>query len=159
LQRFGKDKKSIKVYKIRTMHPYSEYLQSYIYDRHRLNIEGKFNKDLRITTLGRFMRRYWIDELPMILNILKGEMKIVGVRPLSKQYFSLYNLELQEKRIKYKPGLLPPYYADMPKTLDEIQESEMRYLVDCETNGVFKTDLRYFVVIAKNILFKKARSG
>ncbi|MDD4968623.1 MAG: sugar transferase [Paludibacter sp.] len=159
LKRFGKDKKSIKVYKIRTMHPYSEYLQSYIYDRHRLNSEGKFNKDLRITTLGRFMRKYWLDELPMIFNILKGEMKIVGVRPLSMQYFSLYDIELQEKRIKYKPGLLPPYYADMPKTFDKIQESEMRYLVDCETNGVFKTDLKYFVVIAKNIIFKKVRSG
>jgi len=159
LQRFGKNKESIQVYKIRTMHPYSEYLQSYIYDRHSLNKEGKFNKDLRITTIGRFMRKYWIDEFPMILNILKGEMKIVGVRPLSMQYFNLYNKELQDKRIKYKPGLLPPFYADLPHTLDEIQESEMKYLLDCETKGVFKTDLRYFLVILKNILIKKARSS
>jgi len=159
LQRFGKNKEPIQVYKIRTMHPYSEYLQSYIYDRNSLNNDGKFNKDMRITTFGRFMRRYWIDEFPMIFNILKGEMKIVGVRPLSIQYFNLYNKELQEKRIKFKPGLLPPFYADMPQTLDEIQESEMRYLIDCETNGLFKTDVKYFLVILKNILIKKARSS
>jgi len=93
------------------------------------------------------------------MNLLKGEMKLVGVRPLSMQYFNLYNKELQEKRVRYKPGLLPPYYADMPKSLDEIQESEMNYLIACETRGEFKTDLRYLVIILRNILIKKARSG
>ena len=159
LQRFGKLKELIEVYKIRTMHPYSEYLQTYIYDRYNLNNDGKFNKDIRITTVGHFMRKYWIDELPMLINLLKGELKLVGVRPLSRQYFNLYNKDLQDKRIKYKPGLLPPFYADMPQTLDEIQESEMNYLVACDTKGVFRTDLRYFVVILKNILIKKARSS
>ena len=55
-------------------------------------------------------------------------MKLVGVRPLSQHYFSLYTKELQDKRILCKPGLVPPYYADMPKNLDEIIASEMRYL-------------------------------
>ena len=159
LRRFGKQKNSIEVYKIRTMHPYSEYLQSYIYDRHCLNDDGKFNRDMRITTIGRFMRKYWIDELPMILNLLKGEMKLVGVRPLSIQYFNLYNKDLQEKRVKFKPGLLPPFYADMPQTLEEIQKSEMNYLEACETKGVFKTDFKYFIMILKNILVKNARSA
>lgn len=159
LRRFGKHRESIHVYKIRTMHPYSEYLQSYVYDKNSLNEDGKFNKDIRITTIGRFMRKYWIDELPMILNLMKGEMKLVGVRPLSMQYFNLYCKELQEKRIKYKPGLLPPYYADMPRSLEEIQQSELKYLRECETKGVLKTDSKYFIQILKNILIKKARSG
>ena len=159
LRRFGEDKKLIQVYKIRTMHPYSEYLQNYVYELNSLNDEGKINKDIRITTMGRLMRKYWIDELPMILNILKGEMKIVGVRPLSMHYFSLYSKELQEKRIKFKPGLLPPFYADMPQSMDEIQASEMKYLVACEQQGEFKTDMKYFLIILKNIIIKKARSG
>jgi len=159
LRRFGENKNLIEVYKIRTMHPYSEYIQSYVYDKNSLNDDGKFNKDIRITTIGRFMRKYWIDELPMILNILKGEMKIVGVRPLSTHYFNLYTKELQDKRIKFKPGLLPPFYADMPQSLDEIQASEMKYLVACETKGELKTDIKYFIIILKNILIKKARSG
>ena len=159
LRRYGEQQKSIVVYKIRTMHPYSEYIQSYIYDRNNINEDGKFNKDIRITTMGRFMRKYWLDELPMILNILKGEMKIVGVRPLSMHYFNLYTNELQQKRIKFKPGLLPPFYADMPRSLDEIQQSEMNYLISCETKGEFKTDVKYLLIILKNIIFKKARSS
>jgi len=105
------------------------------------------------------MRKYWIDELPMLINLIRGEMKLVGVRPLSRHYFNLYSKELQEKRVNYKPGLLPPFYADMPQTLAEIQRSEMNYLLACETKGVFKTDLRYLILILKNILIKNARSS
>jgi lipopolysaccharide/colanic/teichoic acid biosynthesis glycosyltransferase len=159
LTRYGKDGEMIKVYKMRTMHPFSEYLQGYIYKRNSLNVDGKFNRDIRITTIGSFMRKYWIDELPMFINLFNGEMKLVGVRPLSKQYYSLYNSDLQKKRLKFKPGLLPPFYADLPHSLDEIQDSEMRYLVSCESKGAFKTDLIYFFQILKNILINNARSG
>jgi len=159
LHRFGKDGKPFEVYKMRTMHPYSEYLQSYIYERNSLKDGGKFNKDFRVTTAGALMRKYWMDELPMFINLMRGEMKIVGVRPLSAQYYSLYTKELQEKRNKFKPGLLPPFYADMPVTMEDIQASEMNYLEACETKGVFLTDVRYFFLILKNILFNKARSA
>lgn len=158
LNRVGKDGKMFRVYKFRTMHPYSEFLQSYIYERYSLQEGGKFNHDIRVTTLGRFMRKYWIDELPMLINLIKGDMKLVGVRPISKQYFSLYSPELQEKRTHHKPGLLPPFYADMPKTLDEIQASEMRYLTMCEQRGTFITDFIYFWRICYTIIFKRARS-
>ena len=159
LNRYGKDGLAFKVYKMRTMHPYSEYLQSYIYERNSLKEGGKFNRDYRVTTAGAIMRKYWLDELPMIINLLRGEMKIVGVRPLSAHYFSLYSKELQKKRIKFKPGLLPPFYADMPVTLEDIQASEMHYLNSCEKNGVLFTDIRYFFLILKNIFFNKARSA
>ena len=159
LRRFGKNGVAFEVFKMRTMHPYSEYLQGYIYDRNSLKDGGKFNKDIRITTTGSIMRKYWLDELPMILNLLKGEMKLVGVRPLSAHYFSLYRKELQKKRIHYKPGLLPPFYADMPKTIDDIQDSELKYFRACEKNGSFVTDVKYLFLILKNILIKKARSG
>ena len=158
LNRVGKDGKVFKVYKFRTMHPYSEFLQAYIYQKYNLQEGGKFTHDIRVNTVGRFMRKYWIDELPMLLNLLKGDMKLVGVRPLSKQYFSLYTPELQEKRSHHKPGLLPPFYADMPKTLEEIEESEMRYLTACEEKGTFRTDFVYFWKIVYTILFKRARS-
>lgn len=158
LNRVGKNGKMFKVYKFRTMHPYSEFLQSYIYERYSLQEGGKFNHDIRVTTLGRLMRRYWIDELPMLLNLLKGNMKLVGVRPISQHYFSLYSRELQDQRTRHKPGLLPPFYADMPKTLDEIQASEIRYLTMCESKGTFATDFIYFWKIIYTILFKRARS-
>jgi lipopolysaccharide/colanic/teichoic acid biosynthesis glycosyltransferase len=158
LRRVGKNGKLIKVYKFRTMHPYSAYLQAYIYNKNNLDKGGKFKQDFRITPLGHLLRKFWLDELPMLANILKGNMKLVGVRPLSKHYFSLYSAELQKQRVQHKPGLLPPFYADMPTTLDEIQLSEKHYLDACEKNGTFVTDLRYLIVISFNIFFKKARS-
>jgi len=158
LKRYGKGGKQIKVYKMRTMHAYSEYLQSYIYDLNKLEEGGKFKNDFRITTLGRIMRKFWIDELPMLINVLKGEMKIVGVRPLSEHYFNLYKEEVRERRIKYKPGLVPPFYYDMPKSLDEIMASEMRYL-DAYDKHPLLTDWKYFWKAFHNIVFKHARSN
>ena len=158
LKRVGKNGKLFKVYKFRTMHPYSEILQAYIYERYSLQEGGKFNHDIRVTTLGRMMRKYWLDELPMLLNWIKGDMKLVGVRPISQHYYSLYSKELQEQRTRHKPGLLPPFYADMPKTLDEIQDSEIRYLTMCEQRGTLLTDFVYFWKIVSTIVFKRARS-
>jgi len=158
LNRVGKNGKIIHVYKLRTMHPYAEYLQEYIYDRSALQEGGKFKDDFRITTLGKFFRKFWIDELPMLINFFRGDMKIVGVRPLSKHYFSLYSKELQEKRTKTKPGLIPPFYVDMPKTLEEIQASEMKYLTSYEKRPLL-TDWKYFWKAGWNIVFRKARSA
>lgn len=158
LNRVGKNGKIFPVYKFRTMHPYSEYLQPYIYQRYGLREGGKLNHDIRVSHTGRFMRKYWIDELPMLLNLLRGDMKLVGVRPISKHYFSLYSEELQQKRIHHKPGLLPPFYADMPKTLSEIEASELKYLNRCEEKGTFSTDFIYFWKIFYTIIFRHARS-
>lgn len=158
LRRIGKGGKEIKVYKMRTMHPYAEYLQEYIYTKHSLEEGGKFKDDFRVSTIGKMMRRLWIDELPMIINLIKGDLKIVGVRPLSKHYFSLYTKELQEKRTRYKPGLVPPFYADNPKTLEEIMASEMKYL-DAYSKHPLLTDLKYFFVALYNIIFKRFRSN
>lgn len=157
LKRVGKNGKIIDVYKLRTMHPYSEFIQEFVYDRYDLDEGGKFKDDFRITTLGKICRKFWIDELPMFINLLKGEMKLVGVRPLSRQYYSLYPEEIQQLRIKFKPGLLPPYYADLPKSFDEIVASEKKYLERYQKNH-FSTDFIYFILILKNIFFKKARS-
>ncbi len=157
MRRVGQNGKIIHVYKLRTMHPFSEYLQQYIYDKNALDSGGKFKDDFRITSWGKVFRKLWIDELPMIINVFKGDLKIVGVRPLSRQYLDLYTEELKDRRLKFKPGLVPPYYADMPKTIDEIMASEERYL-DAYERSPFITDVRYFFKAFYNILIKKARS-
>ena len=158
MNRIGKDGKLIKVFKFRTMYPYAEYLQEYIYEQNHLAEGGKFAHDFRITAWGWLLRKFWLDELPMIINLFKGDIKIVGVRPLSKHYFSLYTQELQEKRKYCKPGLLPPFYVDLPKTLEEIIDSELRYLNAYEKHP-FKTDVKYFARVCYTILLKKARSN
>jgi lipopolysaccharide/colanic/teichoic acid biosynthesis glycosyltransferase len=157
LKRIGKDGKIIHVYKIRTMHAFAEYVQEYVYQKHHLQNGGKFNNDFRVSSVGRFLRKYWIDELPMIINFFKGDLKLVGVRPLSKHYLSLYTPELKARRLRFKPGLIPPFYADLPRTIEEIMQSENRYL-DRYERSPFLTDLKYFFKALYNILFRKARS-
>ena len=157
LKRFGKDGKMFKVYKLRTMHAFAEYLQDYVFEKHALQEGGKFKDDFRISTSGKIFRKFWLDETPMFINMIAGELKLVGVRPLSRQYFELYNEELKRERLKTKPGLIPPFYADMPKTLEEIMDSEMRYL-EAYKQHPFLTDVRYFFKAFRNIMFKGARS-
>lgn len=157
LKRIGENGNMIGVFKMRTMHAYSEYLQKYVFEQNNLQDGGKFADDFRVTTLGKFMRSCWLDELPMFINLLKGDLKLVGVRPLSRHYFSLYSDELQKFRIKFKPGLIPPFYVDMPVTLEEIMESERRYLEAYERSP-FLTDWRYFWRSLYNIFIKRARS-
>ncbi len=158
LPRVGKNGKMIKVYKLRTMHPYSEYIQDYVYKLYDLQDGGKFKHDFRITSWGAVCRKIWLDELPMFINFFRGDMKLFGVRPLSKHYFELYKPELQQRRIKYKPGLIPPFYADMPSDLEAIQASELKYL-DSYDRYPIGTDIRYFFKSMWNIAFHKARSN
>jgi lipopolysaccharide/colanic/teichoic acid biosynthesis glycosyltransferase len=157
LKRVGKHGKIFNTYKLRTMHPYSEYIQEFVYKSNSFDDGCKFKDDFRISSLGKFCRKYWIDELPMLINLLKGDMKLIGVRPLSNHFFNLYPIDIQQKRIQFKPGLLPPFYADMPNTFEEVLASEKRYLELYEKHK-FKTDFKYFFLILTNIIFKKARS-
>lgn len=157
MKRTGYQGKIITVYKVRTMNAYSEYLQDYIYQQNSLDEGGKFKDDYRVNFIGNIMRKLWLDELPMVYNLIKGDVKIVGVRPLSKHYLSLYTDELVELRSKVKPGLIPPYYVDLPKSIEEIMESEKKYLLAYQKHPL-KTDISYFFSAIANILFKKARS-
>lgn len=158
MRRIGKNSKLITVYKFRTMHPYAEYLQEYVYKQNKLQDGGKFKDDFRVTSWGRFMRKFWIDELPMIVNLFKGQIKLVGVRPLSEHYLGLYSEELKQERANAKPGLVPPFYADLPVSLEDIMDSEKRYLERYKANA-FRTDCSYFFKAFGNIVFKSARTN
>lgn len=159
LNRVGKGGRIITVYKFRTMYSYSEYLQEYVYQHRRLDNTGKFYHDYRVNTIGALLRKTWLDELPMVVNMLKGEMKLVGVRPLSRQFFNLYTPEMQQLRIRTKPGLLPPLYYEkvQPETLEGIQESERRY-IESYLKHPLRTDWRYFWGIMGNIFIKHKHS-
>jgi len=157
LERLGRNGRPINIYKFRTMYPYSEYLQEYVYNKNKLQKGGKFKDDFRVSALGKFMRETWLDELPALCNWIKGEVKIFGVRPLSMQYQSLYSDEILELRKKVKPGLIPPFYADLPETLEKIMESEKRY-VQSYLKEPFKTQCVYLWKAFVNIVIKGARS-
>lgn len=157
MPRVGKNGKTINVYKIRTMHAYAEYLQDFILTKNGLDNDGKFRNDFRIASWGKFLRRYWIDELPMIINLLKGDIKLVGVRPISEKYLKLYPEDVKELRLKAKPGLIPPSYADSAGSLDDIVRLEKIYLLK-QRHHPFTTDIKYLAKIISNLFVKKIRS-
>ena len=159
MKRLGKNGKIINLYKLRTMHPYSEYLQSYLYRKNRLNKDGdKILNDPRVTGWGKFFRKFWIDELPQLYNFLKGDISLVGVRAISKAKYDLYDDDLKSSRIKFKPGLIPPFYVDLPQNFKDFQESERMYLKS-KSEKPISTDFKYFFKAIYNILFKGARSS
>lgn len=94
-ERPGYHRKIFKVYKFRTMRPGSEKM-----------VKGKevMRDDDRITFIGKFLRRSKIDEIPQILNVLKGEMSLVGPRPERVASLEDYTDEIP-KRMNMKPGL------------------------------------------------------
>ena len=159
LPRVCKNKEIKYFYKTRTMHPYAEYIQKYVFDsRGGMDIADKSNDDWRITTWGKFMRKYWLDELPMLINWFKGDVKLVGVRPLSRTMFDTYPKWLQDKRTLCKPGLIPPFYIDHPQTFDELFASEDKYLTEYLAHP-FRTDCKYFFLTMKSILTRKTHSA
>src|ERR1035437_3211540 len=111
MPRMGKDGKMIRVYKMRTMHPYAEYLQDYVLKVNGYAKSGKPANDFRLTPWGKVMRKYWLDELPQLANVVKGDLKLVGVRPISERYLQDIPEDLQKLRMKVKPGCIPPYVA------------------------------------------------
>ncbi|MBS3902895.1 MAG: sugar transferase, partial [Anaplasmataceae bacterium] len=93
-ERVGKDGKVFFIYKLRTM--YSDV------DLYAPSPSGE--GDSRITRVGSFLRRYSLDELPQLWNVLKGEMSIVGPRPEMPFLVQRYN-DWQRKRLLVKPGI------------------------------------------------------
>ncbi|HNX01382.1 MAG TPA: sugar transferase, partial [Candidatus Cloacimonadota bacterium] len=157
LKRTGKDGKIFYVYKLRTMHPYSEYLQEFIYKRNKLEDCGKIFNDFRITAWGKILRKFWIDEIPQVINLIKGDMSIVGVRPLSEHFLSLYPDDVKQLRMKFRPGILPPGVAeDIPKSFEGTLDAERQYLLK-KMKSPFMTDFVYFWRILYMILFNKTR--
>ena len=89
-------------------------------------------QDSRVTKVGRFIRKYKIDELPQLINIIKGDMSVVGPRPEVPKYVRLYNKE-QLQVLSVLPGLTDYAsieYLDEQKVLGEAEDPEKAYIED-----------------------------
>lgn len=97
--RIGKDEKEFSMYKFRSMTDARDENGVFLPD------------DQRITKLGNFIRKTSIDELPSLINILKGDMAVIGPRPLPTRYLKRYN-DTQRRRHEVRPGLSNPSTAN-----------------------------------------------
>lgn len=159
MPRVSKGGKIIKVYKFRTMHPYAEYLQDYILNLNGYSETGKPADDFRLTPWGQWMRRYWIDELPQVINLLKGDLKLVGIRPVSKRYLQDIPEDIRALRISQKPGCIPPYVAlNRGGDVLSVLEAERQYILE-SIQSPFTTDARYFFRAVFNIVIRNKRSA
>lgn len=110
--RIGRNGRRFQIWKFRTMHPeIAEYFQSRLESDPGLLHEWvdyqKIRHDPRLTRFGRFIRRYSLDELPQLWNVLCGEMSLVGPRPFSPDQEAAYAEDSQafEKYVQVRPGL------------------------------------------------------
>ena len=92
--RIGKNKKKFRLYKFRSM----------IVNADKSGVNSTSDNDKRITKLGNFLRKYKIDEIMQLLNVVKNEMSFVGPRPNVEADVKLYSLE-EEKLLSIKPGI------------------------------------------------------
>lgn len=117
-KRAGKNAKPFTFYKFRTMRT----------DVDPFGPSPKSSEDPRLTKTGKFLREYSLDELPQLLNVLKGDMSIVGPRPLYLSQIPEWN-ERQKKRLLVKPGLtgLAQIHGRGELTREEKLELDVRY--------------------------------
>jgi lipopolysaccharide/colanic/teichoic acid biosynthesis glycosyltransferase len=107
-KRVGKNNKDFTLIKFRTMRPNA--------DKNGLLTVGE--KDVRVTKTGYFLRKYKLDELPQLFNVLMGKMSLVGPRPEVRKYVDLYNDE-QKRVLEVCPGITD--YASI-EYIDENQQ-------------------------------------
>ncbi len=120
-QRVGKNNKDFGIFKFRTMFTNAE-------SKGQLTV----GKDNRITRAGRFLRKYKLDELPQLFNVLKGDMSLVGPRPEVRKYVEHYNEE-QKKVLSIKPGITDMasiQYADENDLLAGCNDPEKKYITE-----------------------------
>lgn len=139
-ERPGKDEKIFKVIKFKTM-------------TDERDAEGKLLPDAqRLTKVGRFVRSTSVDELPQLINVFKGDMSLIGPRPLLVQYLPLYNAE-QHRRHEVRPGISgwAQCHGRNAISWKEKFELDVWYVDHC----TLWTDIKVIFITINNVLRRK----
>lgn len=152
--RYGKNGKIFRLYKFRSMcinadKKLKEYLDNNEDAKNEFEKTHKLQKDPRITKLGNFLRRTSLDELPQMINILKGEMSFVGPRPVISEEVEEYGVN-KDKFLSVTPGLTGYWQVNgrSNTTYEERMLMELYYVENCslwlDTKIFFKTFITVF---------------
>lgn len=105
-ERVGLNKRRFRMFKFRTMVAGAEGMQGELEGRNEADGPVfKIKDDPRITGVGRFLRKFSIDELPQLFNVLRGDMSLVGPRPLPVRDYNGFDQDRQRRRFSVRPGL------------------------------------------------------
>ena len=129
--RLGRSKRLFKIFKFRTMVVGADRMQQQL--EHLNQVDGaafKIRNDPRITPIGRFLRETSIDELPQFFNVVKGDMSLVGPRPLPVRDYENFSVDWHRRRFSVKPGITCLWQVSGRSDLDFHQwmELDMSYI-------------------------------
>ncbi|WP_124728322.1 sugar transferase [Staphylospora marina] len=139
--RVGKDGREFCIFKFRTMYR----------DVPKQGRSPQSSDDPRITRVGRFLRRTSLDELPQLINIIRGEMSLVGPRPEQKMIVEQYYTDYEKQRFLVKPGITGPWQlsGDRTRPIHENLHYDFEYI---ETASFMK-DL-YLILSTVKVMFR-----
>ena len=153
--RYGKDGKKFRIYKFRSMcidadKKLKEYLEQNQEARIEFEENHKLKDDPRITKLGKFIRKTSIDELPQFINVLKGDMSLIGPRPIVDGEIEKYG-ENKDKFLSVRPGLTGYWAANGRSdiTYEERMKMELYYVDNISFNLDFKIFFKTILSVIK----------
>ncbi|WP_439426225.1 sugar transferase [Oenococcus alcoholitolerans] len=152
-ERIGLNGKPFKMYKLRSMVVNADELKDKLLDRNE--IHGgmfKMKEDPRVTKVGRIIRHYSLDELPQFLNVLKGEMSLIGPRPCLPRELAKYS-EYDKNRLLAKPGISGLWQVSGRSNLEfkDMIELDLKYIRERSLIKDLKICLRtIWIVVSKN---------
>lgn len=129
--RIGLNKRQFTIYKFRTMVADAESVQSQLLSMNEMTGPVfKIKNDPRVTSLGKFLRKTSIDELPQLFNVLKGEMSLVGPRAMSLRDYQLFDQDWHRRRFSVKPGItcLWQIHGRSSVPFEKWMELDMQYI-------------------------------
>lgn len=133
----GKDEKIFKIIKFKTMNE-------------KKDVSGNLLPDAqRLTKIGAFVRKTSLDEIPQLINVIKGDMSLIGPRPLLPEYLSLYNEE-QKRRHEVRPGITG--WAQVNGRNAISWQKKFEYDIEYIDNLDFKFDCRIIFMTIKKVL-------
>lgn len=150
--RVGKNGRHFKMYKFRSMYPDADKRKAELMAQNEMKgAMFKIKDDPRITKVGKFIRKYSIDELPQFFNVLKGDMSLVGTRPPTVDEVEKYRVE-QKRRLSVTPGMTGLWQTSGRNEVydfDEIVKLDLKYIDTWSVGLDVKLLLKTIVVCVK----------
>ncbi|AEN90997.1 Galactosyl transferase CpsE [Priestia megaterium WSH-002] len=152
--RVGKNQSEFTMYKFRSMVSNAEeLLENLLEQNETTGAMFKMKNDPRVTKIGRFIRKTSIDELPQLINVLKGDMSLVGPRPPLKREVEVYT-QYQKQRLLIQPGCTGLWQVSGRSNIgfEDMVELDLKYIVE---RSIFKDIL----IIIKTVLLVFNKNG
>ena len=151
--RIGKNGRRFKIYKFRSMYMDAEERKKELMEKNKMSgLMFKIDDDPRITKVGKFIRKTSIDEFPQFLNVLKGDMSLVGTRPPTEDEFKQYKARYK-KRLNMKPGITGLWQVSGRSSItdfEDVVKLDVQYIENWSLGLDIKILLQTVLVVLKH---------